>query len=387
MSRPSRLARSLAGVPGLAGVARGVSGVFGAGQPPSSLSGLRHAFAAAPNESVLRPSIVSTIFPQLPRSSMAAFRTCLGLGVATVASLGLAKLYPVALIVGAVLLPLLAVLYFYDVNIFEQQPLTVVGGTLAWGAATGVVTALVAKRLSPSGTQVFIESTGHAVLTRGVAIPLLSAFLIILGPLYLLRFPRFGTVLDGALFGAASAVSFGGAEVIVQGLSVLQDGLRPVGAVLPWLIKLGTIAVALPVTTMAVMGAASGAVWLRYRAPRHDRRALGRLGDPRFAIPPAVGILILASIIQIVLPIGAALLVVAALAVVALLWLRLVIHVGLLEAALDIAGGPVVVCANCHHRTRLGRFCENCGISLAALPASRSGVGGVASAPPSEIRS
>src|SRR5438270_376978 len=122
----SRFDQSVSSIRGLSSVSRGLSGVFslpGAGEPPSSLSGVRRAFAAAPGESVLRPSIVSTVFPQLPQSSMAVFRLCLGLGSATVLVLGLAKLYPVALLVAAILLPALAVVYFYDVNIFEAQPL------------------------------------------------------------------------------------------------------------------------------------------------------------------------------------------------------------------------------------------------------------------------
>ena len=60
--------------------------------------------------------------------------------------------------------------------------------------------------------------------------------------------------------------------------------------------------------------------------------------------------------------------IVAALAVLALLWLRQVIHVGLLEEALLIEDAPIITCANCGHRTRRGTFCESCGIALAALP-------------------
>ena len=111
-------------MPGASAVGRGLSGVLRI--DPASLSGVRRAFAAAPNESVLRPTIVSTIFPQLPRPSMAMFRTCLGLGLATVLVLGLAKLYPVALIAGAVLLPVLVVLYMVDINVFEDQSLPVI---------------------------------------------------------------------------------------------------------------------------------------------------------------------------------------------------------------------------------------------------------------------
>ncbi len=364
----SRLSR----VPGASAVGRGVSGVLNV--DPTSLSGVRRAFAAAPNESVLRPTIVSTIFPQLPQPSMGVFRRCLALGLATVLVLGLAKLYPVALIAGAVLFPMLVVLYLVDVNVFEEQSLRVIGATLLWGLVTGAVTALIAKALSPSGADVFVGGDRSLVLTRGVLIPVLSVALIMLGPCALLRYPRFSTVLDGATFGAATASAFVAAEVLVQALSALNHGLRPPGAVVPWLVQLAIIAIALPVLTMATMGAAVGAVWLKVRAPIRDRRALGRLGSPYVAVPLAAALLVLAAIAQLELASGLALAIIAVLAVVALLWLRQVIHVGLLEEALLIEDAPIITCANCGHRTRRGSFCEYCGIALAALPASRSSV-------------
>jgi hypothetical protein len=359
-------------VPGASAVGRGLSGVLRI--DPTSLSGVRRAFAAAPNESVLRPTIVSTIFPQLPRPSMVMFRTCLGLGLATVLVLGLAKLYPVALIAGAVLLPVLVVLYMVDINVFEEQSLPVIGATLVWGLAAGAVTALIAKGLSPSGSEVFVGGHGSIVLTRGVLIPLLSVALILLGPLAMLRYPRFSTVLDGATFAAASASAFVAAEVIVQALSAFGHGLRPPGSVIPWLVQLAVIAIALPLVTMAAMGASAGAVWLKLRAPIRDRRALGRLGSLYVAIPVGAAFLVVTAVVQITLASGLALAIIALLAVLALLWLRQVIHVGLLEEALLIEDAPIITCANCGHRTRRGAFCESCGIALAALPGSRSSV-------------
>lgn len=371
-------ARGLSGVaerPGaFTGIARTASAVMGIpnAERPASLSGVRRAFAAAPEESVLRPSVVSTLFPQLPRPSMAAFRISLALGIATVLALGLLKMYPVGLIAAAVVVPALAVLYFYDVNTYEEQPFAVVGATVAWGALTGALTALLAKAISPTGADVFVESNAGLVLTRGLLIPLLSVALILVGPLVLMRFPRFNDVLDGATFAAGSAAAFTGMEVIVQATSAFHAGLRPPGALTPWLVKLVTIAVALPVVTMAALGAASGALWLRYRTPVRDRSALGRLGRPPVAIPLAVALVVLASIVQVVLPIGAALAIIAALGVLALLWLRRVVHVGLLEEALEIEDAPAMICANCGHHTRIGRFCEYCGIAQSALPRSRS---------------
>jgi len=360
-------------VPGASVVGRSLSGVLSL--DPSSLSGVRRAFAASPDESVLRPTIVSTIFPQLPKPSMAVFRACLGLGLGTVLVLGAAKLYPIALIAGAVLLPVLVVLYMVDVNVFEEQSLPVIAGTLVWGAVTGAVTALIAKGLSPTGSEVFVGGGhGSLVLTRGVLIPLLSFILILAGPLAMLRYPRFSTVLDGATFAAASASAFVGVEVIVQAISVLGNGLRPPGSVVPWLVQLAIIAVAMPLVTMAACAATAGAIWLKFRAPIRDRSALGRLGSLYLVIPLGAALLIISALVQLTLPAGVALAIIAVLAVLALMWLRQVIHVGLLEEALLIEDAPIITCVNCGNRTRHGSFCESCGISLAALPGSRSGV-------------
>ncbi|MEA2449481.1 MAG: hypothetical protein QOG63_1413 [Thermoleophilaceae bacterium] len=369
------------GVGAFSGVRRTVSGVMRMPEKPASLSGVRRAFAANPGESVLRPSIVSTIFPQLPKPSMMAFRVSLALGVATVLVLGVMKLYPIGLIAAAVLLPALATLYFYDVSIYEDTPVIVLGATMAWGLVAGVGTAILAAAVSPGGSDVFVSSDASLVLTRGVLIPALGAVLVLLGPLFLMRYPRFNDVLDGATFGAGTAVAFTGVLVIAQAFSSLNDGLKPPGQLVPWLVKLGTIAVALPVLTMAVMGAAAGALWLRYRTPVRDRSALGRLGRPPLAVPLAIGMVVLAAVLQVVLPIGLALVLIAVMAALGLMWLRQVVHVGLLQEALEIEDAPAIVCANCGHHTRVGGFCEYCGISQAALPRSRSGSRSVVAPP------
>ena len=229
---------------------------------------------------------------------MAVFRACLGLGVATVLVLGLAKLYPVALIAGAVLLPVLVVMYMVDVNVFEEQSLPVIAGTLLWGLRGRRRDGPDRRRrcLAVGQRRVRRRRTAGIVLTRGVLIPLLSVVLILAGPLTMLRYPRFSTVLDGATFAAASASAFVAAEVIVQALSALGHGLRPPGSVVPWLVQLATIAIALPLVTMAAMAAIAGAVWLKRpgadqgppgarparlavrRGPRR-RRVPRRLGD------------------------------------------------------------------------------------------------------------
>jgi hypothetical protein len=192
--------------------------------------------------------------------------------------------------------------------------------------------------------------------------------LILLGPLVLLRHPRFNDVLDGTTFGATAAIAFTGVEVLVQAFSFLGEGLSPNGVVLPWIVRLTTISIALPVLWAAAAGAVCGAFWLRYRAPVRDRRALGLLSNPAAALVLGSCLVVAGSVTQPLLQRGWYLALLIALDVLALLWLRRVIHVGLLEEAAEINVGPEITCANCGKRTAVHTFCSSCGIALRALP-------------------
>jgi len=333
----------------------------------------KRRFSAAPNEGLNRPSIVSSIFPQLPKAGMDTFRAALLIGVSAVVVLALFRMFPLAVIASAVLTPLLVVLYLYDVDVYEDEPLSVIGFTMAWGVAAGIVAGIIAKALVPAGAGFLNESTGSTALLRGVVMPVISVALMLIGPLILLPRKSFNDVLDGATFGGASAVCFAGASLIVSSFSFLSSvGLRPVGSITPWIIRLLELAVAAPVLAAAVISAAAGAFWLRYRAPVRDRNALGALGSPFMAVIAACLVLIAAAMAQLFLANILALVAYVILDVVALLWLRRVLNLGLLQEAAEIETGADITCANCGLQTPRHSFCINCGISLMALPKPRA---------------
>jgi hypothetical protein len=86
------------------------------------------------------------------------------------------------------------------------------------------------------------------------------------------------------------------------------------------------------------------------------------------AFVAAAILMILGSLAQVYFPALGALVALLMLDVVALIWLRRVLHLGLIEESLEIEVGPDIVCANCGKRTPLHTFCINCGIALKALP-------------------
>ncbi len=334
----------------------------------------KRRYSADPDETAVSLHVISTLFPQLPRDDLAAFRLILLSGIGTVMTLAVLGLYPVGVVAAAALVPLVMVTYLYDVDLYEDEPIRVYALTLAWGAAAGAVMGLFLRAtievdpLGPGPDAAFI-------LMRGVALPLISVALMLLGPLVLLPYRRFNDVLDGASFGATSAVAFVGAQVIAQSIDLFNAGLRPGGDPLLWIARLLTHGVAMPLVAAGAVGAICGAFWLRYRAPVRDRARLGPLSRPLIALLAGAALYVAATTALLLLREIPALIAVSLLAMLALVWLRLVIHLGLLQESVEISIGEAIVCTNCHHETLTHTFCGNCGVALRASPkdARRSG--------------
>ena len=332
---------------------------------------LRAQYAAAPDEAAGGVRIVSTLFPQLPRADMDVFRWALSIGVAVVLVLAVLGLYPVALVAAAVLVPLLMVLYLYDVDVYEDEPIRVIALTMAWGAVTGALLGLLLSSLLQVGSSSIIGPNLESIAVRGVVVPLLGLGVMLGGPLLLLRYRKFNDVLDGATFGAASAVSFIGAQALTNGIGLLSAGIQPPGDPLPWVGRLLMLGLAQPLLAAGVVGAAAGTFWMRYRTGGTTRATLGPLGEPAVATLVAAAALVATALIQLLAGLAVALVVVAIAAAAALVWLRRLIHVGLLQEAAEIPIADPVACANCGRATPYHSFCGHCGVALRALPKAR----------------
>lgn len=328
----------------------------------------RRQFAAAPHEHVAVPALVSTLFPHLPRDSHLSYRLAVGLGVAAVVALAVLRLFPVALIAAALLLPVLVILYLIDVDVYEDEPAWALSLTIGWGTAAGVGFGLIALAVAPSAASLIVSGTSQYLVVQGLVLPLCGFVVLLAGPLVLLRYHRFNDVLDGVTFGASAAAAFGGAQAITYGAHVIGAGLRPGGAVLPWVWRLLSLAVAMPVVTMGAAAAACAALWLRYRVPVRDDDALGVLSHPAVALPLS-GLLVMGGAVgETFLPAGGWLVWLAAFDLVAVSLLRRTIHVGLLEEASEVPIGDELECPNCGNPTARHTFCGHCGVSLQALP-------------------
>jgi hypothetical protein len=338
-------------------------------------------FAASPHENAVALRFASTMLPRLPKAHMQAFNISLLAGLVSVVVIAALGFYPVALAAGAFIVPLLLVVYIYDVDDFEDEPIRVTAYTIAWGVIAGAVFGFALRAMFPGVNRLIGEDLITGVLKVGV-IPLIGGALALAGPLVLLPYRKFNDVLDGATFGATAGATFAGAQVIVQSLDLFSAGLNPGGDVVSWVIRILLHSVLLPIILGCAVGAVAGAFWLRYRAPVPDRARLGATGRPLMALLMAALLLLASSIGLNLLRDIPSLLIESVLAAIALIWLRLVIHLGLLEEIVEAAEGPPVTCANCGRETPRGTFCAECGVSLRALPKGRSGPTSPAAPPP-----
>ncbi len=344
---------------------------------------VRDTYAAVPGERAGALRVVSTIYPSLPREEIRTFQIALIAGSVLIALLGLLGFFPVAIVAAAILVPLITIIYLYDVDVYEDEPLRVVALTFLWGLVVGGLFAFAVAQLLPitatdlvGGSAVSGGGGTPFPWARGVIVPIIAVVLMIAGPAVLLPYKRFNDVLDGATFGVASAVAFTGAQTLVTSVNLFASGLQPVGEVAPWVFRLLVLGIGMPIIAAGAIGGLGGALWLRYRAPVKDRGRLGPVGQPIIAFLVAATLLVVASLVELLMPDQLvpeiiAVIIVAVLAAIALLWLRRVIHVGLLQEASEIAIGPDIACPECGKATPFHTYCGNCGASLKALPRNR----------------
>ena len=109
----------------------------------------RRGYAASPDQPAATLRITSTLMPQLPRADMDGFGMALGVGTALVLVLAALGYYPVALVAGALVVPLLLTIYLYAVDVYEDEPLTVIAVHARLGCADRCRLRAAASRAVP----------------------------------------------------------------------------------------------------------------------------------------------------------------------------------------------------------------------------------------------
>lgn len=344
-------------------------------------------FALQPDEPVASFALVSSIMPREAGRHPQTYRAALTITLAAALVASLFGALPIAVLIAAFAIPVVYIVYLYDVNLWDDAPIPVVG--LAF-VLTGVLAAgftwlwtqwipIQAPLRDPSGGLV---SGPHwaAFLIFAILVPIVGEAIRQLGPVLLAARPAFDDLMDGVTFGIVSGLAYAAFDTIVRHWALLTGGL-----VDPQPGQWATLILLEGFVKPLVMGTATGLAVAEYSG-------LGKGYDgftPRYysGLALAVGVNILyATGVYLLGFIGntslaLALQLIWGLILLGLLILRLrsVLHIGLTEAALEDAatsgvhgggdGSELAFCAHCELPLLPGAgFCSACGASSRARP-------------------
>jgi RsiW-degrading membrane proteinase PrsW (M82 family) len=320
---------------------------------------------------VVSAGIFSTLFPHLGHNEVNEFKWVFLGGVVALAVLALLGLITAAIILSAFLVPVLYLMYLYEVRIYRDAPIPVVGLTVGGGLLLGAVVTLVANqlvvplgdvRVTPFGTAV--DVTG--LLAGAVLLPLIAEIVKPIPALLLRGRKDISESVDGLVIGVAAGLGFSAAATIVRFADLLTSSSLNT-AVGGWVYPLISIAIFAPLMAGSTTGLITAALWRR-----RARRRLGRLevGGVALALVMAVAFVLVDRLLvgyglPRLLSMGWQILCVG----VVIVYLRIVLHVALLEEAGNV-GFAYTTCPNCRADIIAAGFCPSCGLALSAVPAS-----------------
>ena len=347
----------------------------------------RHSFAASPGQSVYQFDIVTSLMPLASERAPQTYRFALLIAVLIPTVGVLLGLLPAAFVAAALIVPVVYLVYIYDVNEWEDQPIPVVIGTVVSTGVFAVLFTLLANEVVMPDLSIREVASNDwrldVMLITCLLVPIGGEILRQIGPAMLARRPAFDDLIDGVTFGIAAGVAWAAVETIVLNRSMITGPSDLGGSdVVQWWIQLINLGLVKPI----VFGSATAIAMAQFSGVGAGYAGFGK----RYVIAllEAMGYGI---VFQIGLYTGdrvggqkGALLALAisiAVALVVLVRVRLVLHHALLEAALDsaksAAGGQHLsagegYCGNCDMPLLPGAgFCSACGSATRAVPKLR----------------
>ena len=304
------------------------------------------------------------------------FRVVLVLVLVALVVFATLRMPPALITVAALGLPLLFLLYMREADALRDLPTRTLVLTAALGIGLGVgwvllTGAMVARSYGvPLGAGI----AGDRIVREGLGVPV-GGLILMLVPAVVVRLlrPPIRESLDGFMIGALGAVTFTAAGTLTRLAPQFATGMisrnRPINS---FIIEAGIRGLAVPLTAAAVGGLVGAALWFTRPASKADwhtgyiRAVLALFAAAVIAVYAALGLVDVARIPQ-----ALQLVIHLSVAVVALLLLRIGLHLALLHEGHDeIHSDEPLLCPHCDHVVPDMAFCPACGVATRA--ASRS---------------
>jgi hypothetical protein len=346
----------------------------------------RRSFAAKPDEPVASFALVSTIMPRGAGQRPQTYRIALTVALAVALIAAIFGAMPIAVLVAAFAIPIVYIVYIYDVNLWEDEPLPVIALAFALtGALTIGFTVLwtFLRGTVPFSSPTFDGSLGGApsvgtFLIVALLVPVVGEAIRQVGPVILASRPEFDDLMDGLTFGVVSGVAYACFDTLVRHWDLLTGGLQQPNPGL-WVSLIFLEGFVKPL----IMGTATGIACAEFSGlgrgydgftPRYFRGvAEAVLANIAYQAGTYLFSYVGSATLAVILSIAWGLLILAVL----ILRVRNILHVGLMEAALERSardagrdnGGELDFCAHCEMPLAPhAAFCNACGTAVRARP-------------------
>lgn len=330
------------------------------------------AYSASPGEHLLRPNIVSSLFPHLSPSSRLPFLLGLGLIVAALIATAMLRLPAALVTVAALGLPLLFLIYLQESDVHRDIPTSTLVVTAGLGIGLGVGWVLLTGAVVAQAYDVGLGMgiAGSRVLRDGLGVPI-GGLLLMMVPAVLVRLVRPGSreSLDGFAIGALGALMFTAAAQMTRLAPQFTGGMiarsRPMNGLI---VEAGIRGLAVPLTAAALGGLIGAALWFtRPEAKKNQHRTYIRVALTLITLGVMAAYALLGLVDVARFPQTWQLVAHLTVAAFALLALRVGLHLALLHEAHDeILSDEPLLCPHCGHVVPDMAFCAACGAATRA---------------------
>jgi hypothetical protein len=342
----------------------------------------RKSFAAKPDEPVASFALISSIMPRGVGQRPQTYRIALTIALVVALVAALFGALPIAVLVAAFAVPIVYIVYLYDVNLWDDEPLPVAGLAFALTGVLAIGFTILWTYLRgpvPFGTTTY-EGTLNATPSVGtfllvaLVVPIVGEAIRQVGPVLLASRPEFDDLMDGLTFGVISGVAYACFDTLVRHWDLLTGGLQSQDPGL-WVSLIFLEGFVKPL----IFGTATGIACAEFSGlgrgfdgftPRYFRGlAEAVLANIAYQAGTYLFAFVGSATLGVILSILWGLLILAVL----ILRIRNVLHVGLMEAALERSArtsgsgdeGDLEFCAQCEMPLlEHAAFCNACGTAV-----------------------
>ena len=308
----------------------------------------RRGYAIQTSENVTQFALISTVMPHSNREVADTYRWVLLITGTAVLVLTMFGFLPMAIAAAAFLVPITYLMYIYDVNLWEDAPVSVVALLFLFtGALSTLISILFFRGIfegefrtltSGAGARTgIVEIPISSLLLFAVVLPLVAEVAKNIGPIILASRPKFDDMIDGLTFGVAAGTAYAAFETIVSQWPVFASGdLRVTDGLGNWVL----IVLNLMVVKSLIYGTATGIAAAAFSGRGEGYDGFTRSYFANFAFAAGMNILYWVGVrLLFYAPFPNALGLLWGLIILGILVIRLrvMMHTALLEAAVENA--------------------------------------------------